>query len=251
MRRKVLTMPEASRLALSFPEATESDHHGMSSFRVGDKIFATVPDDGHLHVMLSPEEADLAVGAAPHAVERLWWGKRVAGVRVRLATADRELLAMLLSEAWRRKAPRRLSKEGEAGKRRVNPGAPVERMRAPAANLAAVRRLFLALPGVEEGPCYGTPGFRVRGKFLARLREDGETLVVKCGHDERDLWMQADPKSFFTTDHYRGYPTVLVRLGSVDSAALREVIEQAWRRAAPKRLVAARGEKREGRKRSR
>ena len=35
----------------------------------------------------------------------------------------------------------------------------------------AARRLLLALPGVEEGPCYGTPGFRVRGKFLARLRE--------------------------------------------------------------------------------
>ncbi len=52
--------------------------------------------------------------------------------------------------------------------------------------LTEVRRLLLALPGVEEGPCYGTPGFRVRGRFLARLWEDGETLVVKCGADERD-----------------------------------------------------------------
>lgn len=36
-----------------------------------------------------------------------------------------------------------------------------------------VRRLALALPGVEEGVSYGTPAFRVRGKLLARLREDG------------------------------------------------------------------------------
>ena len=42
--------------------------------------------------------------------------------------------------------------------------------------LATVRRLALAFPGVEEGLSYGTPGFRVRGKFLARLWEDGETL---------------------------------------------------------------------------
>jgi hypothetical protein len=45
--------------------------------------------------------------------------------------------------------------------------------------LATVRRLALAFPGVEEGLSYGTPGFRVRGKFLARMKEDGETLVVK------------------------------------------------------------------------
>ena len=38
-------------------------------------------------------------------------------------------------------------------------------------SLATVRRFALALPGVEEGHSYGTPGFRVRGKFLARLRE--------------------------------------------------------------------------------
>jgi hypothetical protein len=57
--------------------------------------------------------------------------------------------------------------------------------------LATVRRVALALPGVEEGLSYGTPAFRVRGKFLARLREDGESLAVKCGFDERDLRMQA------------------------------------------------------------
>ena len=105
-------------------------------------------------------------------------------------------------------------------------------------NVATVRRLLLALPGVEEGPCYGTPGFRVRGKFLARLREDGETLAVKCGDDERDFRMQANPITSFTTDHYRGYPTVLIRLASVDPGDLSDVLEQAWRRCAPKRLIA-------------
>jgi hypothetical protein len=103
--------------------------------------------------------------------------------------------------------------------------------------LATVRRLALAFPGVEEGLSYGTPGFRVRGKFLARLWEDGETLVVKCGDDERNFRMKADPETFFITDHYRGYPTVLVRLPRVTEADLRDVLEEAWRRQAPRRLV--------------
>ncbi|HEV7364565.1 MAG TPA: MmcQ/YjbR family DNA-binding protein [Gemmatimonadales bacterium] len=103
--------------------------------------------------------------------------------------------------------------------------------------LATVRRLSLGFPGVEEGLSYGTPGFRVRGKFLARLWEDGVTLVVKCGDDERDFRMKADPETFFITDHYRGYPTVLVRLARVTEADLQDVLEQAWRLQAPRRLV--------------
>jgi len=90
---------------------------------------------------------------------------------------------------------------------------------------------------VSKGPSYGTPGFRVRKRFLARLWEDGETLVVKCGDEERDFRMQADPNTFFITDHYRGYPTVLIRMTKVRPDDLREVLEEAWRRNAPKRLV--------------
>lgn len=100
-----------------------------------------------------------------------------------------------------------------------------------------VRRMMLAFPGVEEGTCYGTLAFRVKGKFLARLREDGETLVIKCGDDERDRRMALDPETFFTTDHYDGYPSVLVCLTTVAVDDLREVLEQAWRLNAPKRLV--------------
>jgi hypothetical protein len=103
-----------------------------------------------------------------------------------------------------------------------------------------VRRIALALPKVEEGTSYGTPAFRVGKKFLARLWEDGEVLVVKIGFDEREILMKADPETFFLTDHYQGYPSVLVRLAKVDSDELREVLEQAWRYNAPSRLVAAR-----------
>jgi hypothetical protein len=101
-----------------------------------------------------------------------------------------------------------------------------------------VRAIALALPGVEEGPCYGTPGLRVRGKLLARLWEDGETLVLKVGFDAREILLAADPETFFITDHYAGYPSVLVRLPKVGREEIESLIEEAWRLNAPKRLLA-------------
>lgn len=110
----MVTMARARRLALSFPEASEDDHHGMPSFRVRGKIFATVPDDQHVRVML---EADFAraVASGELAFEELWWGKQLAGVTVTLAKADADRLVQLLEQAWRRRAPRTLVKAYDAG----------------------------------------------------------------------------------------------------------------------------------------
>ena len=105
---------------------------------------------------------------------------------------------------------------------------------------ATVRRMALQFPGVEEGTSYGTPAFRVKGKFVARLKEDGDTLVVRIDQDEREAWIAADPKTFFITDHYRGWPAMLVRLSTVDRGELRKLLEIAWRWSAPRRLVAER-----------
>jgi hypothetical protein len=94
------------------------------------------------------------------------------------------------------------------------------------------------LPGVDVGTSYGTRALRVKGKFLARFREDNESLVVKVHMVERDHMLQADPAVFFITDHYLDYPSILIHLSKVKRTVLRELIEHAWRRAAPKRLVA-------------
>jgi hypothetical protein len=103
-----------------------------------------------------------------------------------------------------------------------------------------VRELALALPGVEEGLSYGTPAFRLRKTLLARLHQEGEALVLKMDPLTRDTLMEADPETFFVTDHYRGYPWVLVRLATVRREQLRDLLDDAWRSAAPKQLLAAR-----------
>ena len=110
-------LPDVRKLALALPEAIEADHHGFPSFRVRKKIFATLPDAAHAHLMLGPEETDVAVESAPEACTELWWGKRLAGVRVELATVDAGMLAGLLAEAWRGKAPRGLVERYDAGGR--------------------------------------------------------------------------------------------------------------------------------------
>ena len=92
------------------------------------------------------------------------------------------------------------------------------------------RQIMLALPGVEEGKSYGTAAFRVGKKLLTRLKEDGETLVLKC--DAPDEMIAADPKVFFTTPHYQNYPYVLVRLPKIHRAKLQTLLEQTWREAA-------------------
>lgn len=102
-----------------------------------------------------------------------------------------------------------------------------------------VRRVALRLPGVEEGLCHGTPAFRVQKKLLARLWEDGGTLVVRTDFDTREALMAGDPETFFITDHYRGYPWILVRLERVEEANLRRMLEDAWRKSASRRLLGA------------
>jgi hypothetical protein len=101
-----------------------------------------------------------------------------------------------------------------------------------------VRKAAAGLPDVEEGTSYGTPALRIRGKFFTRLREDGESLVLRVDFDSRDAMLRAQPNIFYITDHYRDYPAVLVRLSVVRPAQLRELLADSWRWVAPKTLVA-------------
>lgn len=103
-----------------------------------------------------------------------------------------------------------------------------------------VRTLVLSLPDTEEGTSYGYPSFKTGGKFLTRLRDKDDSLVVYVPTiDERDMLIEAEPATFHLTDHYRNYPIVLARIASVDPAWLEAALRRRWRRVAPKRVVKA------------
>jgi hypothetical protein len=101
--------------------------------------------------------------------------------------------------------------------------------------------LGLALPGVEVSTSYRTPALKVGGKLMARLKEDGQTLVlVRIGFDQRELLMEVEPAVFFLTPHYQDYPSVLARLPDAAPSMLEGLLEQIWREVAPRKLVKAR-----------
>jgi hypothetical protein len=105
----VTTLAQARKIALALPEATEQDHHGMASFRVRGKIFATVPDETHVRVMVDEMEIRAAVAENPRACQEFYWGKRPACDVVDLGTATPVLLKELLTEASTRKVPKSLA----------------------------------------------------------------------------------------------------------------------------------------------
>lgn len=98
------------RLALALPQSAEAPHHHMTSFRVAGKIFATVPPEGdRVHVFIDPDEVPAYCTEFPGVVEELRWGDKRSGCCVDLRRATVPLLRELLTEGWRRRAPRKLA----------------------------------------------------------------------------------------------------------------------------------------------
>jgi hypothetical protein len=96
----------------------------------------------------------------------------------------------------------------------------------------------LRYPEVERTTWFGTPSLKVAGKGMCRLRTDPDALVIRVlDLGDREALLKGQPDVFFTTPHYDGYPYVLVRLEEIDDTQLEELIEDAWRIRAPKRLV--------------
>ena len=99
----------------------------------------------------------------------------------------------------------------------------------------------LALPGMEVATSYGAPALKVNGKFVTRLRsEDDSIVLVGVGFDEREMLMEAEPRTFHITPHYKDYPSVLARLARVHPGTVATMLERRWRTVAPKRLVKTR-----------
>jgi hypothetical protein len=95
--------------AFALPEVTEEPHFDYASFRVKGKIFLTVPpDEKHAHIFVAEQDRELALVMYPEFVEKLMWGKRVAGVRIVLSKAQPRVVSKLIRRAWENKAPKRL-----------------------------------------------------------------------------------------------------------------------------------------------
>jgi hypothetical protein len=95
----------------------------------------------------------------------------------------------------------------------------------------AVRRLGLALPGVEESTVYGQPALKVGGKLLAcvpanRSAEPG-SLMVRVDLADRAELLGENPEVYYVTGHYADYPAVLVRLARIEAGVLQDLLKMA------------------------
>jgi hypothetical protein len=117
-----------------------------------------------------------------------------------------------------------------------------------------VRRIALSLPGATETQSRGLASWQVGGKFFAwerPLRQsdlralgddapDGPILGVRVEHlVAKEALLADNPRAFFTTPHFDGYPAILVLLEEVSPDELEELIVEAWLCRAPKRAARA------------
>jgi hypothetical protein len=117
-----VTAARLRALALALPEATEQPHFDRASFRVGDRIFATLTADGtQAMIPVRPrEKLYQLLKDHPRAFVTLGgWTERNGALGIVLAAADKELVRELLLASWRRVAPRRVvaQLDGDAPRR--------------------------------------------------------------------------------------------------------------------------------------
>ena len=90
------------------------------------------------------------------------------------------------------------------------------------------------LPGTEVSTSYGTPAIKVGKRLMLRMhdKEDAIVLLINTVEEQQELILE-DPMSFYITDHYKGYPAVLIR-PTVEERKFKDLLELAWRRIARK-----------------
>lgn len=116
----------------------------------------------------------------------------------------------------------------------------------PAADLAKVRTLALALPEAAERLSHGSPGFHiVKGKFFAYVwhdhHGDGETAVMvkTSGREEQAMLVEADPDFYYVPAYLGPSGWVAMRLSgdATDWDRIGDRIAASWEMVAPRRLI--------------
>ena len=106
----------------------------------------------------------------------------------------------------------------------------------PTITFEQVTALGDQLPEVVISTPYGTPALKVRGKLMARQKEDVTTLVVRMSAEEQERVLTTWPNLYFLTDHYRGHPWVLINLEQATIDHVDSSLRHAWMQVAPKTL---------------
>jgi hypothetical protein len=104
-------------------------------------------------------------------------------------------------------------------------------------DLDHARRFALSLPGAAEEPHFDMSSFRVHGKIFATVPPGGDLLHVFVDESEVHACVAEDPAAFEPLRWGQRIRGLRIRLAAAPAGRVAELIEEAWRRKAPRRLV--------------
>lgn len=101
-----------------------------------------------------------------------------------------------------------------------------------------VRRIAADLPGSYEVVVRDRIKFRVGRYVYIAFSRDETVMGFAYPREERDALVASDPETFLPPDPVDvRYQWVQARMAALDEDQLRELVVDAWRIAAPKRLI--------------
>jgi len=111
-----------------------------------------------------------------------------------------------------------------------------------------VRKIALEFPGVEPSTAYGAPALKLRGQLLACIpahrSAEPDSLVVRVDFNDRAHLLAEAPDTYYITEHYVGYASVLVRLSRINASVLRDLLAMAYKFVSAKSKPASRPRRR-------
>ena len=105
--------------------------------------------------------------------------------------------------------------------------------------VSTLRAYALRFPESEERETWETATFRVRGKIFMMFSEQERHAWIKSTFDEQQALVAQDPDAFFVPPYVGPSGWVGTVISKADADEVRELVTEAWRLTAPKRLVTA------------
>ena len=100
------------------------------------------------------------------------------------------------------------------------------------------RRLCLSMPDAQELETWGEATFRYRDRIFAMGSDGGEFISIKASLDDQAGLVEMDPKTFAPAAYTGRYGWVRVRLAGIGKDLAQQLVTNAWKRTAPRRVVA-------------
>lgn len=102
----------------------------------------------------------------------------------------------------------------------------------------AVRKFALSLPEATEAPHFEYSSFRVRGRIFATIPPDGLHLHIFVGDEDREPALELHGEFAHKLPWGGKVVGLRVVLAKAEPAAVKSLLLQAWRRKAPRALLA-------------